>query len=352
MRDIPIADDGLFYTSIEDLYESLESTFINYDTTEWHLGSFMMLDDPAEKNGRDRNCGYRCTRHKVIITSEVDQTVWVGAHTYRYYSYADGDTCPMHANDPLLAKLGKTKTSTDVRKNMLFNNKSRTAMSFEAGDAWLPKIYVKAGESFEVEVEFNWEREGVTKDWSITAWGEKGAVSVEHSEGIESDALPYQAKENAAALTDAPLHSKTALEIPTMEGIDEVKKPKKAYISPDFVLPTLGEDKVIERPVFTLPDSLKVSNIAEPEETDKEVEIFDLDLIDGSEPIDISKYQQEEDSLYSGTSETTPVQKTSPPVVKPCICTKEYAPVICTDKNEYGNACSARSAGQTDCKPK
>ena len=31
-RDIPEADDGLFYTSIEEFYSSLESTFINYDT--------------------------------------------------------------------------------------------------------------------------------------------------------------------------------------------------------------------------------------------------------------------------------------------------------------------------------
>ena len=124
------SDDGLFYTSIEDFYESLESTFINYDTSEWSHGYFLMLDDPAPRNGRDRNCGYRCTRHKVVITSEVDQIVWVGAHTYRYYSYADGDTCPSHSNDPLLAKLGKTKVSTDDRKNMLFNNKSRNAIGW------------------------------------------------------------------------------------------------------------------------------------------------------------------------------------------------------------------------------
>ena len=71
-RDIPNADDGLFYTTIEDFYSSLESTFINYDTSDWHLGSFLMLDDPESTRGRDRNCGYRCTRHKLTITSEVN----------------------------------------------------------------------------------------------------------------------------------------------------------------------------------------------------------------------------------------------------------------------------------------
>ena len=82
--------DGLFYTSIEDFFANLESTFINYDTTEWYPGYFLMLNDPAKKNGRDRNCGSQCTRHSLTVISDVDQYIWIGAHTYRYYSYADG----------------------------------------------------------------------------------------------------------------------------------------------------------------------------------------------------------------------------------------------------------------------
>ena len=71
-RDIPIDDrDGLFYVKVEDFVTALDSTFINYDTSNWHQGYFLMLDDPATKNGRDRKCGSACTRHKLIITSEV-----------------------------------------------------------------------------------------------------------------------------------------------------------------------------------------------------------------------------------------------------------------------------------------
>ena len=77
---------------------------------------------------------------------------------------------------------------------MLFNNKSKTATGWQAGDAWLPKLYLSAGESFEVEVEFNWEREGITKDWSVTAWGESGGVTVVHNDGLPSDSLPYTPK--------------------------------------------------------------------------------------------------------------------------------------------------------------
>ena len=90
-RGIPSnAKDGLFYTSIEDFFANLESTFINYDTTSWYQGYFLMLDDPAVKNGRDRNCGSQCTRHSLTVISDADQYMWIGAHTYRYYSYADG----------------------------------------------------------------------------------------------------------------------------------------------------------------------------------------------------------------------------------------------------------------------
>ena len=71
-REIPVdKSDGLFYTSIEDFFANLESTFINYDTDDWYHAYFLMLDDPAIKNGRDRNCGSYCTRHKLTLTSEV-----------------------------------------------------------------------------------------------------------------------------------------------------------------------------------------------------------------------------------------------------------------------------------------
>ena len=70
------------------------------------------------------------------MTSDADQFVWVGAHTYRYYSYADGDNCPTVTNDPLLAKLGKTDKNADKRKNMFFNSKTKEAASWEAGDRW------------------------------------------------------------------------------------------------------------------------------------------------------------------------------------------------------------------------
>ena len=98
----------------------------------------------------------------------------------------------------MLAKLGKVSQSNDRRKHVFFNKKNKSATPWQAGDVWSPRLYVQAGESFTVEVEFNWNRAGITKDWSVTAWGESGPVSVTHDGGIRSDSLPFTPKKGKA----------------------------------------------------------------------------------------------------------------------------------------------------------
>ena len=41
---------------------------------------------------------------------------------------------------------------------------------------------MEAGEELEILVEFNWNRTGITKDWSVSVWGEEGEVFVVHSD--------------------------------------------------------------------------------------------------------------------------------------------------------------------------
>ena len=79
-------------------------------------------------------------------------------------------------------------------KHVVLNKSTREKIAWENGSIWLPKLFVEAGEVVEIEVEFNWDRTGITKDWSVTAWGEKGGVSVNHLSGFESDSLPYVPK--------------------------------------------------------------------------------------------------------------------------------------------------------------
>ena len=81
----------------------------------------------------------------------------------------------------------------------MFNKKTKSATGWEAGDIWFPRMYVNAGEKVQVEVELNWNRPGNTKDWSVTAWGESGHVTVLHDDGIPSAHLPYKPKVGARA---------------------------------------------------------------------------------------------------------------------------------------------------------
>ena len=93
-----------------------------------------------------------------------------------------------------------------------------------AGDKYFPRMYLEAGESVTIEVEFNWNRPGITKDWSVTAWGESGPVSVTHDSGIASDSFPYQpvpgspACNKCATVKPKPVKAKQG---EVCEGFDE-----------------------------------------------------------------------------------------------------------------------------------
>ena len=53
---------------------------------------------------------------------------------------------------------------------------------------------MEAGEELEVLVEFNWNKIGVTKDWSVTVWGEVGEVLVIHNDAILSEHFSFTEK--------------------------------------------------------------------------------------------------------------------------------------------------------------
>lgn len=50
---------------------------------------------------------------------------------------------------------------------------------------------MEAGEEIDIVLELNWARTGVTKDWSLVTWGEKGKVAIQHSSGVESQHFTY-----------------------------------------------------------------------------------------------------------------------------------------------------------------
>lgn len=120
---------------------------------------------------------------------------------------------------------------------MIFNNKTRSAQGWEAGDVWLPKMFLSAGESVEIEVELNLDRAGVTKDWSLTAWGVQGGVTVTHNDGLTSDSLPYQPKGGASVPISTHMTPKQPKEDPIVSGSTSIP-------TFDLEIPSINLEKV------------------------------------------------------------------------------------------------------------
>ena len=165
-------NDGVFYMTIEDFYSMGQSTVISFDTTGWYYDYFMMLDDKTPPNGGWQFCGKTCTRHIVQIKSDVEQDVYVTAHTWDARTYPD----ECHVKN---------------KKHSIYLFGAPTIDTFEKGAHQMKAQKFKAGEKKQYVLEFDWSRENITPDWSITVWAEFGEVSVVYSDYRESDTLPY-----------------------------------------------------------------------------------------------------------------------------------------------------------------
>ena len=79
--------------------------------------------------------------------------------------------------------------------NVIVNVRDQRTRTFTNGDSWLPGIDMSAGEEIEITLEFNWQRSGITKDWSLTAWGtDGGEVTVRHSAGHDTKNFSFTPK--------------------------------------------------------------------------------------------------------------------------------------------------------------
>ena len=112
----------------------------------------------------------------------------MGAHVYRYQTYPDaGGQCPTYKKDAQLHGITEQEysliESETKKKNIIKNMKTGETEKFTLthGSGWHLDIDMSAGEEIEFLIEFNWQRRGITKDWALTAWGEKGEVSIRHS---------------------------------------------------------------------------------------------------------------------------------------------------------------------------
>ena len=150
-------NDGLFFMTLSDYKKQGMATLVSLDTTNWFNDYFLMLDDQTDSPGSWSWCGATCTRHKVEVTSAVQQTVYVTAYTWEKRSY------PLECQE-------KNKVHS------IYMEGDMNVYTFNDGARQLNPIQFKANEKKTFIVEWDWARKGVTPDWSVTAWAEKGAV--------------------------------------------------------------------------------------------------------------------------------------------------------------------------------
>jgi len=84
--------DGIFHMDIDTFKEKFAELSINMNNTQWDFDYFLRLNDTAT-NGKNANCGPRCTRHELTVVSDADQTVYLTAH--QWHSRAVPDKCQM-----------------------------------------------------------------------------------------------------------------------------------------------------------------------------------------------------------------------------------------------------------------
>lgn len=181
-------NEGIFFMTVEDFYNQAESTVISFDTTSWSYDYFLMLDDQTKSPGDWDFCGETCTRHKVNVTSSIDQPVYLTVHTWDQRSYP------------------KECQKKNKAHSIYMQGDFKIEM-FRDGTHQMKPVEFSADDEIQFVLEFDWDRECVTPDWSITAWASNGTVSVTHSEGLDSDKMPvldtvrHFKSKNSTALT-------------------------------------------------------------------------------------------------------------------------------------------------------
>jgi hypothetical protein len=161
-------NDGTFWMLLEHFKKQVQYVGVNYDTDNWYHDYFLALDDNKQGStaGKWNFCGSTCTRYiaKVKNMSETESNVvHVGAHTWRPRS---------------IPTTGECSSATRGRSHSIIPKGGRTVYTFSKDGRWTPKVTLEPGQEIEYIVEIDLDREEMSKDWSITAWGENAPVKI------------------------------------------------------------------------------------------------------------------------------------------------------------------------------
>ena len=108
--------------------------------------------------------------------------------------------------------------------------------TFKDGARQMEPIQFDAHESKTFIVEWDWAREGITPDWSVTAWAEQGQVAVSHVNGTTSDTLPFIARVDESGEETSSNTGFSNAERDLIEPTSSVEVDSLQQILNDFVL--------------------------------------------------------------------------------------------------------------------
>ena len=79
---------------------------------------------------------------------------------------------------------------TGDRRHSILPKGGNVASSFYTGERWLAPVVLEPGQKKEYIIELNLQAAGMSRDWSIGAWGENGKVKVTLP-GRTSQSFPF-----------------------------------------------------------------------------------------------------------------------------------------------------------------
>ena len=127
---------------------------------------FLVLDDSGRSTrGKYAWCGSKCARHVFTIKSPVDQVLEISVNVWPERSY------PVECQDAVSDKNGN---------HLARLNHSSTLQGFTKGETIFDPMTVKADEVVNLELEFDWTRNDISKDFSVVVWSTIAKVEIDH----------------------------------------------------------------------------------------------------------------------------------------------------------------------------
>lgn len=164
----------MFFQPIEQLLSEWHGVWFSENLSGWKHSYWLNKgrDIKSTTGGTSWFCkDASCRANKFSLTSAVTQQIWIGVGTHEARDYS-----------------GCSVTWRKYWHYADFNNEDKYWSMWDAGIQWKGPYTLEAGVPKSLNLELNISVSPLRNDWSVIAWGEKGLVTIEHSDKIASDA--------------------------------------------------------------------------------------------------------------------------------------------------------------------